>query len=90
MDYGLSYSKILIYCDNKSAIAMIGNPVQHSLTKHISIRYHFIREQVLEGTIELYFVPTDQQLADIFTKPLPEATFNRLVNELGMVNYEDF
>ena len=88
-DYGLSYSKIPIYCDNQSAIAMTGNPVQHSLTKHISIRYHFIREQVLEGTIELHFVPTDQQLADIFTKPLPEATFNRLVNELGMMNLED-
>ncbi|KAK1365660.1 hypothetical protein POM88_041221 [Heracleum sosnowskyi] len=78
LDYGLSYSKIPIYCDNQSAIAMTGNPVQHSLTKHISTRYHFIREQVLEGTIELHFVPTDQQLADIFTKPLPEATFNKL------------
>ena len=59
-DYGLSYSKIPIYCDNQSAIAMTRNPVQHSLTKHISIRYHFIREHVMEGTIELHFVPTDQ------------------------------
>ncbi|KAK1359570.1 hypothetical protein POM88_044044 [Heracleum sosnowskyi] len=90
LDYGLSYSTILIYCDNQSAIAMTGNPVQHSLTKHISIRYHFIRERVLEGTIELHFVPTDQQLADIFNKPLPEATFNKLVNELGMMNFENF
>ncbi|KAL8147667.1 hypothetical protein AgCh_005113 [Apium graveolens] len=54
------------------------NPVQHSMTKHISIRYHFIREHVDEGTVELHFVPTDQQLADIFTKPLCEATFTRL------------
>ena len=67
---------------------MIGNPVQHSLTKHISIRYHFIREQVMEGVIELHFVPTEQQTADIFTKALPESTFVKLVNELGMVNYE--
>ena len=88
MDYGLSFSKIPIYCDNQSAIAMTGNPVQHSLTKHISIRYHFIREHVMEGTIELHFVPTDQQLADIFKKPLPEATFSKLVNELGMVNWD--
>ena len=58
-DYGLSYSKIPIYCDNQSAIAMTGNPVQHSLTKHISIRYHFIREHVMEGTIELHFIPTE-------------------------------
>ena len=88
IDYGLSFSKIPIYCDNQSAIAMRENPVQHSLTKHISIRYHFIREHVMEGTIELHFVPTDQQLADIFTKPLPEATFTKLVNELGMVNWD--
>ena len=86
LDYGLQYSKIPIYCDNQSAIAMTGNPVQHSMTKHISIRYHFIREHVMEGTVELHFVPTDQQLADIFTKPLCEATFTRLVNELGMVS----
>jgi len=86
LDYGLEFSKIPIYCDNQSAIAMTGNPVQHSMTKHISIRYHFIREHVMEGIVELHFVPTDQQLADIFTKPLCKATFTRLVNELGMVS----
>ncbi|KAL8133769.1 hypothetical protein AgCh_009004 [Apium graveolens] len=63
-----------------------GNPVQHSMTKHISIRYHFIREHVMEGTVELHFVPTYQQLADIFIKPICEVTFTRLVNELGMVS----
>ncbi|KAL8102783.1 hypothetical protein AgCh_027344 [Apium graveolens] len=86
LDYGLTYFKIPVYCDNQSAIAMTGNPVQHSMTKHICIRYHFIREYVDEGTVELHFVPTDQQLADILTKPLCEATFTRLVNELGMVS----
>ncbi|KAL8105196.1 hypothetical protein AgCh_029117 [Apium graveolens] len=86
LDYGLEFSKIPIYCDNQSAIAMTGNPVQHSMTKHISIMYHFIREHVDEGTMELHFVPTDQQLADIFIKPLCEATFIRLINELGMVS----
>ena len=86
LDYGLEFSKIPIYCDNQSAIAMTGNPVQHSLIKHISIRYHFIREHVDEGTMELHFVLTDQQLADILIKPLCEATFTRLVNELGMVS----
>ena len=85
-DYGLTLTQIPIYCDNQSAISMTGNPVQHSMTKHISIRYHFIREHVMEGTVELHFVPTDQQLADIFTKPLAEATFTRLVNELGMIS----
>ena len=86
LDYGLTLTQIPIYCDNQSAIAMIGNPVQHSMTKHISIRYHFIREHVMEGTVELHFVPTDQQLADIFTQSLAEATFTRLVTELGMIS----
>ena len=86
LDYGLEFSKIPIYCDNQSVIATTGNPVQHSMTKHISIRYHFIREHVMEGTMELHFVPTDQQLADIFTKPLCKATFTRLVNEHVMVS----
>ncbi|KAL8116656.1 hypothetical protein AgCh_022995 [Apium graveolens] len=86
LDYGLTYFKIPNYCDNQSAIVMTGNPVQHSMTKHINIRYHFIREHVDEGTVELHFVSIDQQLADIFTKPLCEAIFTRLVNELGMVS----
>ena len=86
LDYGLNFSQIPIYCDNQSVIAMTGNPVQHSMSKHISIRYHFIIEHVKEGTVELHFVPIDQQLADIFSKPLAEAIFTRLVNELGMIS----
>jgi hypothetical protein len=86
-DYGIHCNNIPIRCDNTSAISIAENPVQHSRTKHIEIRYHFIREYVLNGTIELQFVPTDKQIADIFTKPLDEATFFKLVGELGMVNY---
>ena len=85
-DYGLMLDKIPILCDNTSAIAIANNPVQHSRTKHIDIRYHFLREHVMNGTVELHFVPTDQQIADIFTKPLDESTFSRLVGELGMLN----
>ncbi|KAL8124561.1 hypothetical protein AgCh_012279 [Apium graveolens] len=88
MDYELSFCKIHIYCDNQSVIVMTVNPVQHSLTKHISIRYHFIREHVMEGTIELHFVPTDQQLTDMFTKPLPKATLTKLVNELASLPFK--
>nr|GFC50298.1 ribonuclease H [Tanacetum cinerariifolium] len=79
-DYGFHFDKIPIYCDSKSAI----NPVQHSRTKHIAIRYHFIKEHVEKGTIELYFVKTDYQLADIFTKALPTDRFNYLFRRLGM------
>nr|GEY54194.1 copia protein [Tanacetum cinerariifolium] len=83
-DYGYHFNKILIYCDSKSAIAISCNPVQHSRTKHIAVRYHFIKEHVEKGTIELYFVKTDYQLADIFTKALPVDIFNYLVCRLGM------
>nr|GEV92710.1 putative reverse transcriptase domain-containing protein [Tanacetum cinerariifolium] len=63
-DYGFHFNKIPIYCDSKSAIAISSNPVQRSRTKHIAVRYHFIKEYVEKGTIELYFVKTDYQLAD--------------------------
>nr|GEY30388.1 copia protein [Tanacetum cinerariifolium] len=83
-DYGFYFNKILIYCDSKSAIAISCNPVQHSRTKHIAVRYHFIKEHVEKGTIGLYFFKTDYQLADIFTKALPADRFNYLVRRLGM------
>ncbi|GKD59677.1 retrovirus-related pol polyprotein from transposon TNT 1-94 [Tanacetum coccineum] len=69
-DYGFHFKKILIYYDSKSAIAISYNPVQHSRTKHIVVRYHFIKEHVEKGTIELYFFKMDYQLADLFTKAL--------------------
>nr|GEW33342.1 retrovirus-related Pol polyprotein from transposon TNT 1-94 [Tanacetum cinerariifolium] len=83
MDYGFHFNKIPIYCDSKSAIAISCNPVQHSSTKHIVVCYHFIKEHVEKGTIELYFVKTDYQLADIFTKALPTDRFNYLVRRRG-------
>ncbi|GJR35032.1 hypothetical protein Tco_1210716, partial [Tanacetum coccineum] len=76
--------KISIYRDSKLAIAISCNPVQHSRTKHIAFRYHFIKEHVEKGTIELYFVKTDYQLADLFTKALLVDRFNYLVCRLGM------
>nr|GEW82966.1 hypothetical protein [Tanacetum cinerariifolium] len=83
-DYGFHFNKIPIYCDSKSAIAISCNPVQHSRTKHIAVRYHFTKEHVEKGTIKLYFVKTDYQLADLFTKALPADRFNYLVRRLGM------
>ncbi|GJY11568.1 retrovirus-related pol polyprotein from transposon TNT 1-94 [Tanacetum coccineum] len=83
-DYGFYFNKIPIYFDSKSTIAISCNPVQHSRTKHIVVRYHFIKEHVEKGTIELYFVKTDYQLADLFTKALPVDRFNYLVHHLGM------
>ncbi|GJW65120.1 hypothetical protein Tco_0117004 [Tanacetum coccineum] len=89
-NYGLKFNKIPLYCDNKSAIALCCNNVQHSRSKHIDVRYHFIKEQVENGVVELYFVRTEYQLVDIFTKALPQERFNIVVEKLGMKNmYHD-
>ncbi|KAJ9566512.1 hypothetical protein OSB04_002478 [Centaurea solstitialis] len=88
-DYDIQLSKIPIYCDNTSAIVIANNPVLHSKTKHIEVRYHFIRDHVMNGDIELHFVPTEYQLADLFTKPLDVTRFNMLISELGMLNPDD-
>ncbi|KAJ9556343.1 hypothetical protein OSB04_010957 [Centaurea solstitialis] len=89
-DYGFVYKKIPIYCDSKSAIAISANPVQHSKTKHIDIRYHFLKDNVEKENIELYFVNTEYQLADLFTKALDEKRFKFLISRLdgsGMLRY---
>ncbi|GJZ05471.1 retrovirus-related pol polyprotein from transposon TNT 1-94 [Tanacetum coccineum] len=83
-NYGLKFTKIPQYCDNKSAIALCCNNVQYSRSKHIDVRYHFIKEQVENGVVDLYFVRTEYLLADIFTKALPRERFNFLVEKLGM------
>ncbi|KAI3706885.1 hypothetical protein L6452_24932 [Arctium lappa] len=85
-DYGFHFNKIPIYCNSKSAIVITVNPVQHTKTKHIDVRYHFIKDNVEKGTIELFFVKTEYQLADLFTKPLDEKRFTFLVSKLGMLN----
>ena len=74
-DYGINLKKVPLLCDNKSAIKISQNPVQHSRTKHIEIRYHFLRDHVLKGDIAISHVKTKDQLADIFTKPLDEKRF---------------
>nr|GFA65458.1 retrovirus-related Pol polyprotein from transposon TNT 1-94 [Tanacetum cinerariifolium] len=87
LDYGLVFNKIPMYCDNKSAIALCYNNVQHSQSKHIDIRYHFIKEQVENGVIELYFVNAEYQLADLFTKALGRDRIEFLTNTLGMRSF---
>ncbi|GJY18256.1 retrovirus-related pol polyprotein from transposon TNT 1-94 [Tanacetum coccineum] len=78
-DYDFPFNKIPLYYDNKSVIALSYNNVQHSRAKHIGVRYHFIKEQVEYGVVELYFVQTEYQLADIFTKLLLGERFNFLI-----------
>ncbi|GKE66173.1 hypothetical protein Tco_1520334, partial [Tanacetum coccineum] len=83
-DYGFKFNNIPLYYDNKSAIALCYNNVQHLRSKHIDVRYHFIKEKVENGVVELYFVRREYQLAAIFTKDLPPERFNFLVNKFGM------
>ncbi|GJT29144.1 retrovirus-related pol polyprotein from transposon TNT 1-94 [Tanacetum coccineum] len=83
-DYGLGFNKIPLYCDKKGVIALCCNNVQHSRSKYIDVRYHFIKEQVENGVVELYFVRTEYQLADIFTKALGREKLEFLINKLGM------
>nr|GEV27775.1 hypothetical protein [Tanacetum cinerariifolium] len=82
-DYGFTFHKIPLYCDNESVIALWCNNVQHLRAKHVDVRYHFIKVQVENKIVELYFVQTEYQLADIFTKPFPRERFNFLIEKLG-------
>jgi hypothetical protein len=72
-------------CDSTSAISVAKNPVLHSRTKHIEVRYHSLRENVEKGNIDIIRVRTEKQLADILTKPLDQASFARLRGELGVI-----
>ena len=87
-DLEVEYSDpIPIYCDNTSAISVSKNHVLHSKTKHIPIKYHFLREQVANKAVQLHFISSTEQIADIFTKPLPKAQFEYLRQKLGVQSF---
>lgn len=75
---------IFLHCDNQSSIHIVKNPVHHERTKHIEIDVHFTRDKVLEGLLQLVYVPTNFQLVDVFTKVLPSAQFNTLLDKFDM------
>jgi hypothetical protein len=83
-DFGEEYTHVPLQCDSTSAISIAKNPVLHSKNKHIEVRYHFLRDNVEKGKIASIHVPTHDQLDDIFTKPLDQATFTSLRGELGV------
>ena len=83
-DYGIVQDTLIVYCDNTSAINISKNPVQHSRTKHIDIRHHFIRELVENKSVVIEHVATDMQLADIFTRALDASRFISLRKALGI------
>ncbi|GKB31879.1 retrovirus-related pol polyprotein from transposon TNT 1-94 [Tanacetum coccineum] len=89
VDYGIMLDDILIMCDNKGAIDLSKNPVQHSRTKHIEIRHHFLRDNVQKWNISIEKVSSEDNIADILTKPLKREPFNYLRLSLGMMEQID-
>ena len=86
VDYSVSCSEIVIHCDNTSAINLSKNPIQHSKSKHIDIKHHFLRDHVQKGDIQLIYLDTKYQIADIFTKPLLDERFKDLIKTLNMLS----
>ena len=74
-----------IYTDSNSAIDLAKNPVYHARTKHVDIRYHFVRESVQNNLTKLYWIPTDAQLADALTKTLSNEKYRRFITDIGLV-----
>ena len=85
----MDYHSVKFFCDNTSAINISKNPVHQSRTKHINIRHHFLRDHVNKGDIKIDGIGTDDQLADIFTKPLDESRFCKLRNELNIIDFSN-
>jgi hypothetical protein len=84
--YGYTMNYIPLLCDNESTIKIAYNPSEHSRTKHIDIRHHFLRDHTIKGDIVISHVGTNDQLADIFTKPLDEKRFCDLRSELNIID----
>jgi hypothetical protein len=83
-DYGVTYKSVLLICDSSSAICLAQNPVFHGRAKHIKVRYHFLRDHIEKGDIEMKYIDTERQLADIFTKLLDVTHFASLQGELDV------
>jgi len=88
-EYNITQNTMILYCDNLSAINISKNPIQHSRTKHIDLRHHYIRELVEDNVIQLEHVTTEMQLADIFTKALDASQFENLRAKLGICLFEE-
>ena len=86
-DFGIKFKQVPLLCDNESAVKLTNNLVQHSRTKHINDCHHFIRDHQQKGDICIKSVGTDDQLADIFTKPVDEKRFCKLRNGLNILDF---
>ena len=75
---------VILYCDNKSAINISNNPMMHAKTKHIAIKYHYVRELVEDKQVKMKYIHSREQIANILTKPLPKDAFEYLRGKLGI------
>jgi hypothetical protein len=83
-DFGVMFERVSLMCDNTSAISVARNPVFHKKMRHIERRHHFLRDHIEKGDIEMRYIDTERQLADIFTKPLDSSRFADLWREIGV------
>ena len=88
-DFGIKFMKVPLLCDNECAIKLTNNLVQHARTKHIDVRHHFIRDHQQKWDISIESVGTEDQLSDIFNKPLDEKRFCKLRNELNILDFSN-
>jgi hypothetical protein len=88
-DFEINFKNVPLLYENESAMKLTNNPVQHQRTKHIDVRHHFIRDHQQKGDIAIESVGTEEQLADLFTKPLDEKRFHKLKNELNILDFSN-
>ena len=77
-----SVLNFMLNCDNQGSIALAKNPIKHQRTKHIDIKYHFIRDQISKGIVEISYIPSEYNVADVFTKPVSSIRLNKFRNKL--------
>jgi hypothetical protein len=83
-DFGVRFERIFLMCDNTSAISVAKNSVFQKKMRHVERRHHFLRDHIEKGDIEMRYIDTERQLADIFTKPLDSSQFADLRGETGV------
>jgi hypothetical protein len=83
-DFGVRFERVSLMCDNTSAISVAKNPVFYKKMRHVERRHHFLRDHVEKGDIEMKYIDTERQLADIFTIPLDSSRFADLWGEIGV------
>jgi hypothetical protein len=83
-DFGMIFERVLLMCDNTSAISVAKNSVFHKIMRHLERRHHFLRDHVEKGDIKMRYIDTERQLADILTKPLDASHFAALRGEIGI------